>query len=108
MHANAATGERQRDAAGADAELECSAVAGEIGEEVDDRIDDRWVEHLCVVVVPRCDALAEVVLGHQRTTPCHGSRTCPSWSATSSLMLRTQVCSPRAYAQTPFALFNVR
>ena len=46
MHGNAALGEGQRDAAGADAELERRAVAGQIGEEVDGRVDDRRVEHL--------------------------------------------------------------
>ena len=39
MHANAALGERQRDPAGADAELERRAVAREVGDEVDDGVD---------------------------------------------------------------------
>ena len=46
MHVDAALGERQRDAAGADAELERSAVAREISQEVDGGADHRWIEHL--------------------------------------------------------------
>ena len=60
--------ERQRDAAGADAELERRAVAGQIGEEVDGRVDDRRVEHVGGrLVVALCNSLAEVILGHGRT-----------------------------------------
>ena len=39
VHANAALRERQRDAAGADPELERGTVAGQVREEVDDGID---------------------------------------------------------------------
>ena len=46
MHADAALRERQRDATGADAELERGAAAGQIGEEVDHRLHDRGLEHL--------------------------------------------------------------
>ena len=46
------------------AELERRAVARELGEEVDDRVDDGRVEHRRVVVVAGGDRLAEVVLGH--------------------------------------------
>ena len=65
MHADAALCERQRDAAGADAELERRAVAGEGGDEVDDGVDRRGLGHLVVgIVVPRRDVLTEVVRGH--------------------------------------------
>ena len=61
MHADAAPGERQRDAAGADPELERRAVAGELREEVDGGLDDRRLEHVGRrLVVPRRDLLAEV------------------------------------------------
>ena len=63
--ADAARGERQRDPAGADAELERGAVAGELGEEVDHRVDDapgRTSPRRLVVAAG--DRLAEVVLGH--------------------------------------------
>ena len=60
--------ERQRDPAGADAELERGAVAGEFGEEVDGGIDGRGSNMLGRrLVVARCDALAEVILGHACT-----------------------------------------
>jgi hypothetical protein len=43
-------------------------VAGQVGKEVDDRIDDRGLEHVGGrLVVPLCHTLAEVVLGHGRT-----------------------------------------
>jgi hypothetical protein len=43
-------------------------VAGQVGENVDDGIDDRGVEHVGGrLVVPLCHTLAEVVLGHRRT-----------------------------------------
>ena len=68
MHVDAALRERHRDPAGADAELERIAVAGEVGEEVDGRLDDRRVELLAGrLVVPLGDALAEVVLGHEES-----------------------------------------
>jgi len=35
VHADAAMCQGERDAAGADAELECRAIAGDLGEEVD-------------------------------------------------------------------------
>ena len=46
VHRHAARGERQRDPAGADAELERGAVARQLGEEVDRRVDDGRVEHV--------------------------------------------------------------
>ncbi len=68
VHSDATLTERQRDAAGADAELERSAVARQPDEEVDRGID---VLELIVarygLVVAGCDVLAEVVLGHRMT-----------------------------------------
>ena len=56
-------GERQRDPAGPDGELQRGAVAGELGERVHRRPDHGRIEHLPrVPVVPRGDALAEVPL----------------------------------------------
>ena len=53
MHGHASPRERQRDAAGADAELERGAAARQLGEEVDDRVDDLGLEQLGVrSVVP--------------------------------------------------------
>jgi len=64
VHADAALRERQRDPPRADPELERGSVAGELGEEVDDRLDDGAVEHVGTgLVIPRCNALAEVILG---------------------------------------------
>jgi hypothetical protein len=46
------------------------AVARQLGEEVDCRIDDRRLEHVGGrLVVPLRHPLAEVVLGHERTLP---------------------------------------
>ena len=65
MHGDAALRERQRDAAGADPELERRAVAGQLREEVDDGTDVLCAGELRPwFVVSRGDALAEVVLGH--------------------------------------------
>ena len=65
MDSDAALRERERDPAGADAELECCAAARELGQEVHDRADDGRVEELRQpLVVARGHALAEVVLGH--------------------------------------------
>ena len=76
MHRHAPTGERERDPAGPDPELERASAAGEPGEEVDGGIDDRRVEHLPVVVVARGDALAEVavVVAHGRNVPSAGAK----------------------------------
>ena len=68
MHPDAASRERERDAARADAELERGSVAGQLGQEVDDRIDDARLEHVGgLFVVALGHALSEVVLGHTRT-----------------------------------------
>jgi hypothetical protein len=66
VHPHAPPAERQRDPAGADAELKDSAVSRQIGEEADDRIDGRRQEHVSLVV-PLRDPFVEVVrwLGHQ-------------------------------------------
>ena len=59
-------GERQRDAARADAQLERRAVSGQVGEEFDGRVDDRRVEHVGGrLVVSIGHSLAKVVLGHR-------------------------------------------
>ncbi len=63
VHADSALRERQRDPAGADPELERGAAPGELGEEIDGRIDDGRIEHVRLrLVVPRGDALAEVAV----------------------------------------------
>ena len=68
LHAYAAPRERQRDPAGADAELERGTVAGQVGKEADNGIDDRGLEHVGGrLVVPLRHRLAEVVLGRGRT-----------------------------------------
>ena len=66
--------ERQGDAAGADAELEGRAVAGEGGEEVDGRIDDRGFEHRRTGrVVSGGDSAIEAVLCHRHTVAQAGN-----------------------------------
>ena len=68
MHAYAAPRERQGDAPGADAELERRAVSGELGQQLDDRVDGRRLEHVGgELVVPLRIALAPAVFGHGRT-----------------------------------------
>jgi hypothetical protein len=63
VHAHASARERKRDPTCPDAELERAAAAGQVGEEVDDRVDDRRVRLIGVPLVePRCDRLAEVIL----------------------------------------------
>ena len=67
MHAQAALGERQRDPAGPDAELEGGAASSEIDKEVDDRVDDGRRRLVGVPLVESLsDALTEVVLRHAR------------------------------------------
>src|SRR5439155_15430749 len=68
VHRDAALAQGQGDAAGADAELQGGAVSGEVGKEVDRRVDDRGIEHAGRRgVVERGDALVEVDLGHRAT-----------------------------------------
>ena len=68
MHPDAALRQGERDPARADAELERGPVAGQVGEEVDNGIDDRGLEHVGGrLVVPGRHRLAEVVLGHGGT-----------------------------------------
>jgi hypothetical protein len=70
VHGNAAPAERQRDAAGADAELERGARPCQLGEETHGRLDDLRLEHVGRVrVVLLCDAFVEVDLRHGRTLP---------------------------------------
>jgi hypothetical protein len=66
MHLDPALSEWDRDPARADAELERRSTAGQLDEEVDDRVDDRGVEHLGLVrVIPCCHLITEVVLKHR-------------------------------------------
>ena len=61
MDLNATAGQRQRDPARADAQLQGTAIAGQCGQEVDGRADDPRVEHpVRRVVIPGRDTLAEV------------------------------------------------
>ena len=64
--------QRQGDAAGADAELERGASAGELREDIDDRLDRGRFRHVAdQLVVARRDTLAEVVLGPRaNSTSC--------------------------------------
>ena len=66
----------RRDPPGADTQLERGTVAGQAGEEVDRRIDDRRVVHRGRVgVVGRGDPLVEDDLGHHRTVAGPGPGT---------------------------------
>ena len=69
MDIHAASRERDRDAARADAQLECATVTGKLGQEVDGRLHGRRIEHLVVgFVVGSRDRLAEetvVILCHR-------------------------------------------
>src|SRR5581483_10859897 len=68
LYAHASPGERERDPARSDRELERGAAAGRGGEEVDGRLDHGRVERFLLgLVVPGRDLLAEVVLGHAAT-----------------------------------------
>ena len=70
MHAHAALRERQRDAPGADAELQ-RAAAGERLEEVDDGGDGAMPVRLPVAVVPLRDAAREPIDHPDRfSLPC--------------------------------------
>lgn len=70
MHGHAALAEREGQPAGADAEFEGGAAAGELGEQVDRRSDHGGVEHLGRrLVVVLGDASGEVVSGHV-PAPC--------------------------------------
>ena len=74
MHRHPSPREWERNPAGADPELEGAAAARELGEEVDGRVDDRWVEHLGRgLVVSRGDALVEIaVVLHGRNLAAGG------------------------------------
>jgi hypothetical protein len=66
-HLDPACGQRQGDPPGPDPELEDSPTAGEPGQEVDRRLDDRWIEQVGIgLVVCRRNPLVEVavVVGH--------------------------------------------
>ena len=68
MHRHAALAERQGHSAGADPQLQGCTVAGEAGEEVDGRAEDRRVEHRRRPgVVGGGDWFVEAVLGHAST-----------------------------------------
>ena len=61
MHRHSPPGKRERDPAGPDAELERGSAAGELGQELGDRVDGRRLEQLRHrPVVPLGDALVEV------------------------------------------------
>ena len=63
MHGHSPPREGERDPAGPDPELERASAARELGEEVDDRVDDLRVEHVGRrFVVPRRDGLVEVAV----------------------------------------------
>ena len=69
VHRHSPLGERERDAACPDPELERAAASGQLGEEVDDRLDRLRAERLRRgVVVAGGDALVEVavLVGHRR------------------------------------------
>ena len=84
----------ERDPSGADAELECGAVAGKRGEEVDGLADDRWVEHVGAPLLVARDRLVEVVHSHhhhpratsaRRPTGYRPAANRPIWSPTVSI-----------------------
>ena len=65
MDRHTALRQRQRDSPRADPQLERRSTPGELGEKGDGGLDHRRVEHVAARrVVPSCDLLAEVVLGH--------------------------------------------
>ena len=67
VHTQAALRQRDRDAAGADAQLEHRAATRAPDQEIDDGVEHRRVEPLDLVVVPGGDLLAEVVGRHGPT-----------------------------------------
>ena len=68
VHRDAPSRQRERDAAGPDAELQRAAAAGELGEEVDRGIEPAGLEEVGRrVVVPRGGLLVEVVRRHRPT-----------------------------------------
>ncbi len=68
VHRNAASGERKRDSAGANPELERRSVAGDLGEEVHGRVQGLGVEQVgSGLVVPLRDPLVESILRHTST-----------------------------------------
>ena len=63
VHRHPSLRERERDPARADPELERAPAPGQLGEEVDGRVDDRRVEHVRGgLVVPGGDPLVEVAV----------------------------------------------
>ena len=65
MHGNASTAEWQRDTAGPDTELQCRLALGQVGEEVDGRVEQRRLEDLGPQrPVATGDPRVEVGLGH--------------------------------------------
>jgi hypothetical protein len=65
-HRHASCSEGERDPARPDAELECLAVTGQLGQHVDDRVDHLGRERLGGrLVVSRGHLLREVVLAHR-------------------------------------------
>lgn len=71
-----AGGERKRDPAGADPELERPTLFGEVRQQLDDRFDRRRIEHLGgALVVDRRGALVEEALAMARV--CWHDRSLP-------------------------------
>ncbi len=64
MHAHAAPGQRDGNAAGTDAQFEHRAATRALEEKVDDGVEHRRFEPSDVVVVAGSDVLAEVVRRH--------------------------------------------
>jgi hypothetical protein len=63
VHRHSSLRERERDAARPDPQFQRAPGAGELGEDLDGRVDERRVEHLRLgFVVPRGDALVEVAV----------------------------------------------
>ncbi len=91
MHEHTAACERERYPARADPELERASPSGELDEQVDDRVDDRRVEHLPVgIVVPCGYALVEVaVVVHpaEPTAPSPSARSASQWDEGEGLEL---------------------
>ena len=69
--------ERQRDPPGADPELERASIAGELGEEVDNGVEHRRIEHVRGgLVIPSSDPLVEVaVVVHRKNLTLSESTT---------------------------------
>jgi hypothetical protein len=91
---------RQRHPPGADRELECRAIAGELGQYVDRRGDDSRVElRAGTLVVAGGYLLTEVVLLHDRDT-CSTRQPRPASSITVANQHTAARLSPNAGSST--------